>query len=132
MAAGSALPQHNQGAFLRVQLLSRHHPSQPKIQTRLTVTVAALRANLQSWWKSPSTKLKRRSRARNPQTLVWQATVSQAHPQTARVTGPSAVTSKIWQRMMKMTMMTMRMTKKRTNRVNYQTLRSGQRRKQRF
>lgn len=71
MAAASVLPPHNQRAFLRVQLLFKRRPSQPKIQTPLIVTVAALRTIQQSWWKSQSRKLKRRSVLRFHLLLSW-------------------------------------------------------------
>lgn len=61
MAAAFALQPHNQGVFLPVLLLFRHRPSQPSIQTPPTVTVPVLRTIQQSWWKSRSKKLKRRS-----------------------------------------------------------------------
>lgn len=69
-----------------------------------------------------------RNHERSQQTLVGAATVNQAHPQTAQVTGPSAVIWRTWQRMMRTMMMMTRMTKTRTN---CQTQRSGQRKNQR-
>lgn len=70
-----------------------------------------------------------RSHKRSRQTPLGQATVNLAHPQTAQVMGPLAVIWKTWQRMMKM--MRMRRMRTKTNRLNCQTLRSGQKRNQR-